>query len=162
MEQFQKRILPFKDMTKLLSTISLLSIFFYACDNQATINKTNNSKKLQLVDTAKNQDLQRTWVRPTREGFTLIEIKGTSNVLYYQFTDRKAEIDTITIDRYWYYKSQASMGYWNHPDNPIKANVDIWISTDRFRFDYKMKGDTLIEYDKMGEQGKFIKVYNDK
>ncbi len=160
MEQFQKLILHFKNMTKPFTIISFLSMFFYACDNQVT-NKTDNSTKLRLVDTAKNQGLHGTWVRHNREGFTLIEINDTSNVLYYEFTDRKAEIDTITIDRYWYYKSKAKMGYWNSPDNPIKADVDIWVSTDSFRFDYKLKGDTLIEYDKMGEQGEFIKVRND-
>jgi hypothetical protein len=50
------------------------------------------------------------------------------------------------------------MGYWNRPDNPVKADADIWISTDKFHFDYKLKGDTLIEYDKMGEQEKFIRL----
>ena len=28
----------------------------------------------------------------------------------------------------------------------------IWISTDKFRFDYKLKSDTLIEFDKLGDQ----------
>lgn len=38
----------------------------------------------------------------------------------------------------------------------------IWISTDKFRFDYKLRGDTLIEFDKMGDQGTFIKVYTEE
>jgi len=53
------------------------------------------------------------------------------------------------------------MGYWNNPKDSFKADVDIWIHTDKFRVDYKLKGDTLIEIDKMGEQGKLIKVNND-
>lgn len=134
-------------MTRLLSIISLFSIFFYACDNQDATNKTDSYAP-------QYQGLQGTWVRHNKEGFTLIEIKDTSHVLYYQFMDRKAESD----DRYWYYRSEASMGYWN---NPVKADVDIWIFTDKFRFDYKLKGDTLIEYDKMGVQGKFIKMHKD-
>ena len=118
MEQFQKRIYIEKDMTKLLSIISLFSIFFYACDNQPTSNKTDSFKKAQPVDTPRYQGLQGTWVRHNKEGFTLIEIKDTSHVLYYQFMDRKAEVG----DRYWYYRSEASMGYWN---GPVKADVDI-------------------------------------
>ena len=46
------------------------------------------------------------------------------------------------------------MGYWD--------SSAIWISTDKFRFDYKLKGDTLIEFDKMGDQGTFIKVKTDE
>ncbi len=52
------------------------------------------------------------------------------------------------------------MGYWNNAGNSYKANSDIWIATDKFRFDYKLKGDTLIEFDKMGDQGALIKIVN--
>src|ERR1700741_3465443 len=106
-------------MTKLLSTLSILSVFFYACGNRDTPSKTGNSKALQLGDTVKNQGLRGTWVRHNREGFTLIEIKDPYHVLFYHFIDRKAGIDTVTVDRYWYYKSEATMGYWNNPDSPI-------------------------------------------
>jgi hypothetical protein len=140
-------------MTKLLSTICFLTTIFCSC-NQTSNNKGDTSKKVQTVDTSKYEGLQGTWARHNKEGFTLIEIKDTANVLYNQFIDRKAHIDTIKSDRYWYYKSKATMGYWD--------STTIWISTDKFRFDYKVKDDTLIEFDKMGDQGKFIKVYTDE
>jgi hypothetical protein len=139
-------------MTPPLSTVCFLIIIFCGC-NQASNNKGDTSKKGPL-DTPKYEGLQGKWIRHNKEGFTLIEIKDTSNILYYQFADRKAVIDTITNDRYWYYKSKATMGHWD--------STTIWISTDKFRFDYKIKGDTLIEFDKMGDQGRFIKVYTDE
>ena len=135
-------------MNKFLSSIFLLSIFFCSCNNHI------HSKDANKTDTTSYQGLQGTWVRHDKLGFTLIEIKDTSHVLYYQFADKKALIDTITTDRYWYYRANAKMGY--------RDNSEIWISTNKFRFDYKIKGDTLIEYDKTGNHGKFIKVYSEK
>jgi hypothetical protein len=108
----------------------------------------------QKIDTAKYEGLHGTWVRQNKAGFTLIEIKDTSNVLYYDFLDRQMDLGKPTSDRFWYYKSKATMGYWD--------SSAIWISTDKFRFDYKLKGDTLIEFDKMGDQGTFIKVQTDE
>ena len=149
-------------MTKLFTTILFLPIILFACEDNTAITKRHKLAKAASGDTAKNSGIQGIWVRHNKEGFTLIEIRDTSHVSYYQFIDGNAEMETITTDRYWYYQSKATMGYWNRPENSLKANADIWIDTDKFRFDYKLKGDTLIELDKMGEQGKFIKVYNDK
>ena len=150
-----------KDMTNFL-TAFCLTILFCNCNTEQTKTNSDNSTKVQTKDTTNYKSLQGTWVRHNKEGFTLIEIKDTSNILYYQFVDRKVYIDTISNDnRYVYFKSKAKMGYWNNPKDSFKADVDIWIHTDKFRVDYKLKGDTLIEIDKMGEQGKLIKVNND-
>ena len=54
------------------------------------------------------------------------------------------------------------IGYINQLPKWVIGSSTIWISTDKFRFDYKLSGDTLIEFDKMGVQGKFIKVYTDE
>jgi len=140
-------------MPESLSTICILSLILFSC-NQTAKYKDETSKKVQSADTEKYSGLQGTWVRYTKRNFTLIEIKDTSNVLYYQFIERKPEMDKITTDHYWYYRSIATMGYWD--------NSTIWVATDKFRFDYKLKSDTLIEFDKMGDQGKFIKVYTDE
>ena len=129
-------------MTNFLLTALSLTTFFCNYSNQSLENRNPVTIK---KDTVKYSGLQGTWVRHNKEGFTLIEIKDTSNISFYSFGDRKAEIDTITTDRYCYYKSTATLGYWD--------SSTIWISTDKFRFDYKIKGDTLIEFDKMGDQG---------
>lgn len=150
-----------KAMTNLHLTILVIATALCGCNNQTTADKGESKSTAQKADTTKHSSLHGTWVRHNKEGFTLIEIEDTSNVSYYEFADRKVHVDTITQDRYWYYKSKATMGYWNSPDNPYKADADIWISTDDFRFDYRVKGDTLIEFDKMGDQGVFVKVYND-
>lgn len=148
-------------MNKLLLILNISTILFFSCGSQATQEEKKVASVVRKVNTTDHKGLQGTWVRQSKAGFTLIEIKDTSNILYYQFLDREIDLGEPLSDRYWYYKSKATMGYWNSPDNPYKAGVDIWIATDQFRFDYKLKGDTLIEFDKMGEQGWFVKVYND-
>jgi hypothetical protein len=86
-------------------------------------------------------------------GFTLIEITDSTHVTYYQVADQRELIDTISHNRYWYYKSAAKMGYWG------KDSTNIWIRTDRFRFDYRVEKDgSFREYDKMGDQGLFVKM----
>ena len=109
--------------------------------------------KTEQIDSTNNFELKGTWIRFDKYGFSVIEIKDSLNITYTLLEDRKAVIDTITSDRYWYYKSSAKMGYRN--------SLKIWIRTDKFRFDYIIKGDTLIEYDKMGDQGKYVKMKED-
>jgi hypothetical protein len=154
--------LTLKKMTKLLFILPFLTIAFCCRNNQKSQDKNKVVSFNQKVDTTEYKGLHGTWVRHNKTGFTLIEIKDTSNVLYYQFLDRQVDLGKPTSDRFWYYKSKATMGYWNSPSNPYKTDVDIWIATDKFRFDYKLKGDTLIEFDKMGDQGTFIKVQTDE
>jgi len=148
-------------MIKLLFILHVLTIVFCCCNNQPSQDNKKVDSTNQNLDATKYKGLHGTWVRFSKTGFTLIEIKDTSNVLYYQFIEKQPDLGKKLNDRYWYYKSNATMGYSNSPDNPYRADTDIWIATDQFRFDYKLKGDTLIEFDKMGEQGKFVKVYND-
>lgn len=94
-----------------------------------------------------------TWTRYGKYGFTLIEITDSTHVTYYQVADQRELIDTISHNRYWYYKSAAKMGYWG------KDSTNIWIRTDRFRFDYRVEKDgSFREYDKMGDQGLFVKM----
>ena len=141
-------------MTKLLFPILIFTIAFYSCSNQTSTHNAKVITTIQKADTTKYNDLQGTWVQSNKAGFTLIEIKDTSNVTYYHFLDRQLDLGKPTSDRYSYYKSKATMGYWD--------SSAIWISTDKFRFDYKLQGDTLIEFDKMGDQGTFIKVQTDE
>jgi hypothetical protein len=140
--------------------VFFLAICFLGCIDKPPSNKAGIANIPK--DTATYSGLHGTWIRLNKEGFTLIEIKDSSHVLYYQCIDRKAHNDSFTGDRYWYYNSTATMGYWNNAASVYKATADIWISTGQFRFDYQLKGDTLIEIDKMGDQGKFIRVENDQ
>ena len=158
---FPKSHLTSKDMTKPLFVLTALLIVFCCCSNETRQEKKKFVSTNREVDTNKYKELRGTWVRHSKSGFTLIEIKDTSNVLYYEFLDREVDLGKPTRERYWYYKSKATMGYWNNPGQSYKVDVDIWIDTDQFRFDYKITGDTLIEFDKMGDQGKFVKVFND-
>ena len=113
------------------------------------------TKTTKQATKPKYKGLSGTWIHHDSFGFSLIEIRDTDSVTFYGFTDRqKLRKPRPEEKRYWFYKSKAKMGYW-------RSN-SIWISTDKFRFDYRINGDTLIEYDKMGDQGKFVKVYSEK
>lgn len=148
-------------MTKLLTFFSIM-ILLISASNKVTSKIIINNYSKQQNDSTNYHGLNGTWVCHNKRGFKLIEIKDTSNVTFYMFMDRKAFDDTITTNRFWYYKSIGKMGYWNNPTNSLKANVDIWISTENYRFDFRIKGDTLIEVDKMGDQETFLKVNNVK
>ncbi|HYE54513.1 MAG TPA: hypothetical protein VD996_06705 [Chitinophagaceae bacterium] len=120
-------------------------IFFCSCSNEPDTGNSRPPETVKPADTAKYTGLQGTWIMHKKNGFTLIEIKDTAHVLYYAFYNRGNEK--------WYYRSNARMGYWR--------DKMIWIATDKFRMDYKISGDTLIEYDKMGEQARLIRVYTE-
>lgn len=130
-------------------------IILCGCNNQATKDKeTTENKVSSTQDIIRFKGLHGTWIRQTKYSCTFIEIEDTSHILYYQFIDRNSGNGATANDGYWYYKSKAKMGYWD-------SNT-VWIATDKFRFDYKLHGDTLLEFDKMGIQGTFIKVYTDE
>ena len=50
------------------------------------------------------------------------------------------------------YKAAASMG--RNEQDPSR----IWLKTTGFRFDYRVDGNRLVEVDKMGDQGIFVRV----
>ena len=107
----------------------------------------------EQISTAPYKGLRGTWVRYGQYGFTMIEITDTAHVLYHQVIDRREVDATTTRDRYWFYKSNAKMGY------PDPDSTNIYILTDNFRFDYRLeKNGDLTEHDKMGSQGTFVKM----
>jgi hypothetical protein len=139
---------------KFFSFFPLLILLVVNCSCNGKSDVDKNVEAPKHVYAVEYTGLKGTWIRQNKSGFTLIEIEDSTHILYNQVIDRKAEIDTITQDRYWYHHSKATMGYWD--------STQIWIKTSMFRFDYKLKGDTLIEFDKVGDQGIFIKVYTDE
>ncbi|MBK9249790.1 MAG: hypothetical protein IPM69_17205 [Ignavibacteria bacterium] len=144
-------------MHKILLVLYLSLLLLGSCDKVQPETTQITQKKINQPDTAPFNGLRGTWVRHDDNHFIILEIQDTSHVSYYELLDRKS--DTESGGRYWYYKSAARMGYWDK--TRLIPDMDIWVSTDKFRFDYKIKGDTLIEIDKMGEQGKLIRVYSD-
>jgi hypothetical protein len=139
----------------------IILINFSYCGSPTPIDKNEVSSREKNNDTAAYKGLHGTWVLHNNSGFTLIEIKDTSNILYYQFLVGHDSIGKSSTDKVFYYKSKGKMGYWNNDNTRFKTNADIWISTDKYRFDYKVKGDTLIEVDKIGIQGILMKVNSD-
>ena|SRR5579864_1818199 len=79
-------------MTKLLFLSFIFTTVFYGCSNQTTTDKSKTTTARQQGETIKYSGLQGTWVRQNKVGFTLIEIKDTSNVIYYQFLDRETDL----------------------------------------------------------------------
>ena len=94
-----------------------------------------------------------TWFRQNKYGFTLIEKKTHQTFYIIRFqTDKQI----LTLLR------QTDFGIINQKLLWVIGTKMQFISTDKFRFDYKLNGDTLIEFDKMGDQGSFIKIYTDE
>lgn len=100
--------------------------------------------------------LRGTWVRHGKVGFTLIEIQDTAHAIYCTFADRKSIFDTITHNRFYYDKAKVSMGLW-HQDS---TQIWLYLAKEGVRLDYRVQGDTLVEYDKMGPQNYYTKVQN--
>ncbi|GAA4053654.1 hypothetical protein GCM10022409_45780 [Hymenobacter glaciei] len=97
-----------------------------------------------------------TWVGRRKDGFDLLKIKLDSTGTYTTFIDRNQTPgllpDTL---RYFLYESPVHVTYT--PRTP-RHQATASVLTCKFRFDYNVEADTLIEIDKMGVQGKFIRV----
>lgn len=132
----------------------LLALAAISCNNhESPVKPSKQDTAAMTSNSLYKEPLAGTWIHHDSAGFRIIEIIDSSHAFFSGFTDRQKDIGKDVEDKYWYYKSNATMGHWNEHS--------IWIETDRFRFDYSIFADTLIEFDKMGEQGKFIRVYSD-
>lgn len=143
-----KELILKNNLLKIFHILTLWSAAFYGCSPNPT--KPNERSDIQKSSFSESKGLFGTWVRHNQTGFTLIEIIDSSHVLYYEFLDRDINHSKSNSDRYWYYKSAATVAYVDRST--------ISIRTSKYRFDYKLKGDTLVEFDKMGNQGIFVKV----
>lgn len=139
------------NILNILSAMYCLTAILTGCDSASPSIANKAQQKQSEVQSYKG--LRGTWAKYGKYGFTLIEILDSTHVTYHQVADQRELVDTISHNRYWYYKSAAKMGYWG------KDSTSIWIRTDRFRFDYRVeKNGNLQEYDKMGSQGVFVKM----
>ncbi|MBT9393681.1 hypothetical protein KLP40_10950 [Hymenobacter sp. NST-14] len=128
-----------------------------ACHSDSTISSTVTTS-VSPPATGGLQRLKGTWAGYDKGGFTLVKIKADSTGAYTTFTDRERETGQPSPDdRYFLYESAIKVRY--KPGNQYQPGVAIY--TDNFRFDYYLSGDTLIEYDKMGEQGRLVRVQPD-
>ncbi|GGG47594.1 hypothetical protein [Hymenobacter glacieicola] len=118
-------------------------------------NPTSSPALTQLGETGGLQELEGTWIGHDKGGFTLVKIKADSTGTYTTFTDREKEIGaSFPADRYFFYESAIKVTY-----EPTKYHQPkVSVHTNKFRFDYYLSGDTLIEYDKMGLQGTLVRM----
>ncbi len=131
----------------------------FSCANKSEKNvKRVEEKVIPSTSPYDYSKVYGTWVNYSKFGFTIIEIIDTTNATFQTFLDRRITGDSTIEDRYYYYKSKAKIGYRHIDIDPKNMSPRIWVSTDMFRFDYKLKKDTLIEYDKMGDQMILIRI----
>jgi hypothetical protein len=78
----------------------------------------------------------------SKRGVSIVEIKDTSNVIVYNLNRKNQSSGTL----------HATMGFFDERTP--------WIHVPAARLDYRTEGDNLIEFDKAGTQGKYIKVKN--
>lgn len=150
-------------LQKILRFIILFSLF--ACNPNLKETKTNDT----LGNTKKPFFLIGDWVYHDNARFELIEIKDTNDVIYYTYINRKKETGIEVKD--CFYKSEAKISVYNAKDSWLeKCGLFVFeledrvisIQTDKYRFDYVVKKDTLIEFDKMGIRKRFFRLYLEK
>lgn len=125
--------------------------FMGACQSSPTSPVTSAPP----TETSGIQELEGTWVGHDKGGFTLVKIKGDSTGTYTKFTDREKAIGaTSPADRYYFYESDIKVTY--EPEKYHQPKVAV--HTTKFRFDYYLNGDTLLEYDKMGLQDTLLRL----
>jgi hypothetical protein len=147
-------------MKHLSATLPLMVIIISSC--QSSVEKADTISNASTQKKAKGglQRLAGTWVGQRKDGFDLVKIAPDSTGTYTHFTDRK-QWGGITPDdtmRYFLYESPIRVKY--EPNSPYQTKVAI--HTSRFRFDYELVADTLIEIDKMGVQGKLVRIRPEK
>lgn len=125
---------------------------------QSATEKADTTPNAAIKKTATG-DLKRlagTWVGQRKDGFDLVKISLDSTGTYTLFADKKqlGGVSPSDTSRYFLYESPIKVKY--EPDSPYQTKVSI--QTTRFRFDYDLEADTLIEVDKMGVQGKLVRV----
>ncbi|MDY7031010.1 MAG: hypothetical protein SVY10_03770 [Thermodesulfobacteriota bacterium] len=62
---------------------------------------------------------------------------------------------------WFFYDGNATWGYYPNIEGH-SSRPSIWVKTRKFRFDYFEEESNLIEIDKIGLQGKYVRVNNDQ
>lgn len=122
-----------------MASIICVLFFFISCNHRSTEKKEKIILPTRTEEKTQSVAINGKWIRQKDKGSTIIEIIDTANVSIYYFDNKSKSSDTLF----------ARMGFFD--------DSTIWIHVPTARFDYRIKGDTLIEFDKMGIQGKFIK-----
>lgn len=150
-------------ISKILKLTILLSLF--ACKSTPREAKTAESKE----NSKKEFFLSGSWVYHDSARFEVIEFKDTNNVLYYTYINRKKETGLEVSD--CFYKSEAKISVFSAKDSWLeKCGLFVFeledrvisLQTDKYRFDYVVKKDTLIEFDKMGIRKRLVRKFQEK
>jgi hypothetical protein len=90
----------------------------------------------------------------TRDGYSVIAFHDSTNATYLCRVAREKD------SAWFFFDDNATWG--NYPKiNGKTTRPSLWIRTTKFRFDFYMKGDTLVETDKAGPQRTYVRVQND-
>lgn len=90
-----------------------------------------------------------TWTMEKDTFFIVIQIKNPYNVKLCSYRKKEVKSKSLAIKKCTNAPFNATMGYW--------SNHAIWIKNGRIRIDYNLDGENLIEVDKTGSQGVYIK-----
>ncbi|WP_152981596.1 hypothetical protein [Hymenobacter sp. AT01-02] len=117
-------------------------------------NATSPATSIPVTKAGSLKVLEGTWVGHTESGFTLLKIDSDSTGTYTGYIDREKKTGKdARIPRHWLYESPIRVKYV-----ALNQEPNVFIETQRFRFDYALRGDTLQEIDKMGLQGTLVRV----
>jgi hypothetical protein len=127
-------------MAKFSPVLLGLTFLMHGCQTNSSSQSDQGKNNDTIVEASKNKNLTGKWIRYSPKRNTIIEVTDTAHVIIYGLNSRNQSTDTLF----------STMGFFN--------DTTIWIKIPTARFDYRVKGDTLIEFDKMGVQAKYTKV----
>jgi hypothetical protein len=89
-----------------------------------------------------------------QDGYSVITFHDSTNATYICRVVRAK-------DSVWFFcDDHATWGTCPRVDGKM-TRPSLWIRTTKFRFDFYMQGDTLVETDKTGPQRTYLPVHND-
>ncbi|WPD21777.1 MAG: hypothetical protein SD837_16400 [Candidatus Electrothrix scaldis] len=134
-----------------------LGLISYTKPGQSTVEVQDLSSLNALLstDTVIGNDYPVYYERAREKDYSLIIFTSSKTCIYLNRLTRK---DNTT---WFYYDDEATWGYYPG-DKDQTFHLSLWIKTTKFRFDYVTKGSMLVEVDKAGPQGQYVRVKNNR
>jgi hypothetical protein len=145
-------------MEKYILFIFLLTISTGCFQNRNQKNETNN--ELTSESTIQNDTLimfQGIWIHHDKAGFTLLDLRNIRNIQFYYYSDNEIELNE-TDPKYkdFFYTSNGVIKYCG--SNKLFQSIQLSIQTDKYRFDYILRNDSLYLWEETGLEEPLIRM----
>ena len=131
-------------------SILILTILSSCFQNKNQKNETNS----EIISELKiNNDtlimFEGIWVRHDKSSFTILDLRNFRNIQYYVYLNREIEINEKDPKfKHGFYTSKGSIKYCG--PNSFFNCIQLSVQTNRYRFDYILKNDSLYLWTESG------------